>query len=427
MPHALHTDPLHGFIEAPLPDDLRHEIETTLDGFGFRFGPALIRKHPAGCDAIVDASWFENPSASSQQTKSSARQMHRLLMYFHRPDATLPQFEIIPRIGLITRVLSASAGILGLPMLDLPDEPEFMRRYMIVTANPESVRTLLDRPAIDALIEARDLRIKSTDVGIIAMRAIKHSRSRRKTDDAAPRDDFERMIIDATLACMAFTDDPEAVRRAADAVPGSFTEEAVQTLMRTGGMIGAEMRKRLVPQSAVDALRDQPPPRSKIDPSIRRCAWGVTRFPMLITGAFALWFPAIGVGLLLSTATVPNAIAIGTILLVVGVGATIAFLLLLRHRLIRQHIVRRGIVVPASIKTIERTDTIINDERIHRVKFRPEGPRQSSEEMLIIRIGASYLDRARRIRREKAITWILQDPAKPRRALWPEGWVLEVE
>ncbi|TVQ81515.1 MAG: hypothetical protein EA380_01605 [Phycisphaeraceae bacterium] len=417
------TDPLHGFVEMQMPSDLRYEIETAIDGNAMSFGHTYIRTHDGGNDVLVEANWRESSGSSSSHSTPRSN----LLLYFYRPDAHFPEFDIIPRDGLGVRILSFAAGALGLPTLDLPNEPEFMKRYMIVTANPGSVRSLLDRAAIDALIEARDLHIKSTDVGIIAMRSIKRSRSWRKIDDASQRNEFERMVIDATLACMAIVDDPEAGRRAESAVPGSFTEEAARTMLHSGGIMSAKVRKRLVPQRVVDALRDHPPPRWSTDPAIRRRAWGGTAAGMFGAGVFALGFGGIGIGLLSSSNRDFVELIVGSLFSMVGAGATLAILLVLRHRLIRQRIVRRGRVVPAHIDSIERTDTIINGERIHRVKFRLQGAQHADEEPIAVNIKASYVHQARRIHREQAPTWILQDPAKPRRALWPEGWVLEVE
>lgn len=157
MPNA-HANVLDGFVETQLPSDLRYEIETTIDGNATSFGHAYIRTHDAGSDVLVEATWRESSSSSSSH--STPRQA--LLFYFHRPASTFPQFEIIPRDGLGTRILSVAAGALGLPTLNLPGEPELMKRYMIVTANHASVRSLFDRASIDALIKAHDLRIKST-------------------------------------------------------------------------------------------------------------------------------------------------------------------------------------------------------------------------------------------------------------------------
>lgn len=198
-------------------------------------------------------------------------------------------------------------------------------------------------------------------------------------------------------------------------------------MLHTGGMIGAQVRKRLVAQSTVDALRDEPLPRSRIDPAIRRRAWGGTIAGMLVAGVFALGFGGVGFGLLLASNRGFVELLVGSIFSFFGCGAVLAVLLVLRHRLIRQRIVRRGTIMPVNIEAIERTDTIINGERIHRVKFRPANANQSGDELNSVGIRAPYVHQARRIQREDAPTWILQDPAKPRRALWPQGWVLEVE
>ncbi|MGA1392458.1 MAG: hypothetical protein ACO38W_04805, partial [Phycisphaerales bacterium] len=79
---------------------------------------------------------------------------------------------------------------------------------------------------------------------------------------------------------------------------------------------------------------------------------------------------------------------------------------------------RRGLAVDASIAQIERTNTSVNNDRIHRIHFEVSG----EPAPIIVKVGSAEAKLARKLKTRGARTWVLQDPSVPSRGLWIEGW-----
>ena len=88
----------------------------------------------------------------------------------------------------------------------------------------------------------------------------------------------------------------------------------------------------------------------------------------------------------------------------------------------RKRIITQGRVVPGRISSVEKTDTSINDDVIHAVTVQP---RTAGEETIVAKMGSQPAKSARRMMERDEATWVLVDPKKPSRGLWPHGWGLE--
>jgi len=436
-PSSAETDPLAEFVEEALPRELCYEIATAIDGGSFGLGAARIRRHELGCDVLVEAWWNEQRNVRSTRS-SPVRPVSALVMYFHRPASSFPALDVRPRKG--NRLVSFVAGIAGIPTIDMRTEPEFAKQYVVLGGTP-GARRLLDRATIDALIHAGDLHLKTTDIGAVVYRQQRgrglFGRKRSESDDDWKR----RLVLDASLAVTSFVDDPHTFRRPDDGSARTQSEMEARALLQRGSGLASEVRKRLVPKRAVEALRDQPTPRLVVDASIWRRVWGSTGWLLVAASFFAFGF--LGGGAMVLFAAPPASGTggggsgggverlVGSIFLAMGTLATIGLVIVLRYRASLRRTIRDGVVVPASIESLERTEILVNGERIHRVIFGFEGEHaarvERSGKPFSVRISEMYVDQARRLYRDGTPTWVLLDPANPKRGLWPEGWVLDVE
>ncbi len=406
-----------GFVLAEMPPAAREALESALDQSGIELGPTAICTHPQGCDVLVDASWTE----SNDEHHTEIR---RTLLFFHRPQARLPEFELIPRQSLADRMALAMFRFAGVPTLDLDGEPEFSKRFLVITANPESARVLLGRDTIDAFLACHDLRTKFFGRGAIVHRVRGDvGLTRRVRDERLDGPARRQFVADARLVASAIVDDPEASRRAVAAVPGSYGAEAKATYERSGGFIGRAVRGMLVTAAMVESLREQPPPRRDIPAPIARRAWRGTHFPLLVVGGLGLGFVTMGtIGILTARPGTDNLIG-GIVFSIVGTLALVATGFIIRHRSIRKRMVRWGTVASGSVETVEATDTSINNDRIHRITFTLDG----ESEARIAKMGSAAARAARRLRDSGGRTWVLVDPKSPARVLWPQGWVIDAK
>ncbi len=423
----------------PLPDAVRAALEELIEGDDLQLGVpsmgggdggdggdratglAMLRTHPLGGEAVVDASWREHSRSGSRRNRGPRSwTVRRTFVLLHRPTLGFPEFELLPRASLGDRILAGISGMLGVPTLEIDDHPDFSKRYAIVTAHAASVRALLSRECLDALAAVGDLRIRVGGHGVLVHRAIGSSwsdgRDRDDRLDAAAR---ERLVEDALAACAAFADDPLAAKRAADAVAGNYREEAAETLAAAGGLVGHLVRRHLVTAAMAGSIREQPPPRADIPPPIARRAWRSTTFPLLLLLAFGIGFPAIGAALLLKGGPGGDDRVVGGVFTAVGAVAIGVGAFILRHRRARQRLLRRGRAVEASVVTVERTNTTVNNDRIHRVGFEIAGEPAPA----IMKVGSKEAAIARRLRDRGEPTWVLQDEGIPTRVLWIAGWV----
>lgn len=409
------------FVPSPIPPAALAELEALIDETAVSFDRTLVREHDRGCDVIADASWTEFTSGSGSRGGSS-RRIRRTIVLLHRPDATLPEFQILPKSGFGGGMLAAASRVLGLPTLDLDDEPEVASRYAVMTVNANSVRTLLLRPSLDALTVVSDLNLKFGARGVLAWRGAGGLQSTdRDRDDRLDEEGRRLLLEDAVAVCGPIVDDPEVSRRAADAVEGTYAEEAARNIAGAGGIVGRLLSRTLITREMTDSIREQRPPRSGIPAPIAMKAWRGTTFPLLVVGGLGLGFSTMAVMLLFFAPGSGDERIAGAVFGGVGVLALVATFFVVRHRWTRIRIVRRGHVVEGSITRVERTDTAVNGDTVHRIHLALDG----REDPTVAKAGTAAANSARRMLDRGARTWALVDPADPRRCLWIEGWSIE--
>jgi len=412
-----------GFQPAKIPPETLDALEAAIRESSLKINEAVVRSHRAGTDVVADTSWMEFSSSSSGP--STSRRIRRTVMFLHRPDIMLPEFSIQARgRGASKFLLGAVSKLAGMPTLELENEPEFNRRFMIITANAESVRALMTRDLIDAMISIDDLTLSIEPRGVMCTRPPESYRHgtfsvEREQDERLTGEDRVRFIDQAFIAGGAIADDPEAARRAVDAVEGTFAAEAIETSQNQGGLIGAAINKLLVTDEMLERLKEQSVPRQEIPAPVQRRAWTGTTFPLLILSGVSAGF-IIFPSMLLLNGT-PKTDNTEWIFLLIGVAASIGWGLVFRHRLGRRHLVIRGVVVFGEIAAVEKTNTSVNDDPIHRITLKLDGGSPD----LIVKMGSAPAKTARRMKERDIRTWALVDPDRPARGLWIEGWCLE--
>ena len=422
------TNPfLEGFKQSPIPPEALSELEAALGELDVSFDNTQVRTHAMGSDIVVDASWTEFGKSSSSGA-SKSRRIRRSYVFFHRPDTTLPEFSIHARRGIAGKfLLGAASRLMGMPNLELEDEPEFNEKFTVNTSNPESVKTLLVRDVIDALVAIEDVQMTIVSRGVLFTRHPKAYREshlegarvgRRDQDERLDGRDRVKLIEDAITASAPIVDDPDAGRRAADAVEGSYAEEAVEHLTAKGGMVGRAIAKILVTSEMLDQLRSQPVPRRDVAAPIKKRAWGSWTLPFLILLCISLG--AIVVGFVV--AVVSGGGGMWWVLELVGLlfGCIAAYVGLSRQMFKR--VVVYGEAMPGRITSVEKTNTSVNDDVIHEVTIQLSAP---NTEPVVVKAGSNPAKTARRMMERGQETWVLVDPKKTSRGVWPEGWSFE--
>lgn len=403
--------------DSSIPADALAELLSHFDDSGVAFENTRVASHELGCDILTDVHWRESDSDGPSHT------VHHTVAFLHRPKTTLPEFEIRPRTGLRTRLLGMLVAALGMPSLELEDEPALNERYWIVTANPESVRVLLGREAIDSLLAVDDLVLKFGGRGVLISRhstsdsssggfSSSNNRIRDHRLDAAAS---VRLLEDAMIAGGPIVDDPAVGRRAAEAVDGSFAEEAVRSLQNRGGFIGRQLARTTITAEMLERIRDARTPRVEIPKPLVRRAWGGTTIPLLFAATFGVTFTGIGL------VSAVGGSAEAWVFVAIGLLACVIFGLVLRFRWRRRRLIRHGVVVEGRITTVERTNTSINDDAQHRITVETT----DGGDPVVVTMGSVPARQARRLKEAGHTTWILRDPARPTRGLWLEGWCLE--
>lgn len=414
---------LAGFTAASIPEDVLAELESILNESGVSYDRPRIRIHALGCDIVVDASWTES-SGSAGRNQTSHR-VRKTLVHLHRPEARLPEFQVLPKSGLAGGMLAALTKFVGMPMLDLDHAPEVSARYSVITANADSVRILLETGPLETLAVIKDLELRFGARGVVASRSRGGLfRSGVDRDERLDEEGRRLLLEDATTVCGPMIDDPQVSRRAADAVEGTYAEEAARTYgdaSAMGGLLGRMVRSRLVTHEMCEAIREQSPPRTVVPQQIARRAWQGTTFPLLIVSMFAVVFPTVGILLLTKATPAGDDRLVGAIFTGVGSLVAVAWFFIMRHRRTRKRLVRRGHAVEAKVTQVERTDTSVNNDPIHRIHFDLDG----RDEPLVVKCGSVAAKTARRMRESGRSTWVLVDPAKATRGLWVEGWAIE--
>lgn len=423
---AANPDPfLEGFLESPVPPAALRELEAAFGELGVAFDEVLVRSHPLGTDVFGDASWTEHHDSDSGGGSYTVR---RTFLFCHRPETTLPEFAIHAKRGITGNlILGLTAKLFGTPSLELEDRPDFNARFAVLTTNPKSVRTLLVPELVDALVAIEDACLAFTARGVLFTRhpggtvSVSSGMLRlagKEHDDRVPAAERTRFLQDAVTICAPIADDPDAGRRAAAAAEGTYAEEAFRTLAGSGSLVAAALRRRTVTREMLDLLQTQPVPRSSIPAPVRRRGWAGTTFPLLILGFILTIVVGIGVSLHFQGDLEGPA----WILAAMAGALTIATGFVLRHRLIRRRIIIRGRVVPGRIGAVERTDTSVNGDVVHAITIEPEA---AGEVTVVAKMGSQPAKAARRMMESGRSTWVLVDPRRPDRGIWPHGWGLE--
>ena len=412
---------LEGFTDSPIPERTMAELQAAFGEPDIRFDSVLVRSHAAGTDVVGDASWTEFNDGDSRRV---SREVCRTFMFFHRPETTLPEFSIQAKRGITGRfLLGVASRLMGMPGIELPDEPEFNEKFTVITANPESVRVLLVRDLVDALVAIEDVNMSFVSRGLLFTRHPGAFRStslsgRDRQDERLGGDARVRFVEDAVTCSAPVVDDPDAGRRAADAVEGTFAEEACRNMAQQGGLAGRAVKRMVVTRAMLDLLEGAPVPRAEIPAPVRRRAWGGLNFPLVILGILAPTCLAVGIVIGLTG----GGEGPWWLLLLVGAVLLVVFGLLFMHRATRKRIIASGIVVPGRIVAVEKTDTSINDDVVHRIVVQPDA---EAARPITAKMGSEPAKSARRMMEQNAATWVLVDPRKPERGLWPHGWSLE--
>jgi len=414
---------LKGFSRGEIPKQTLGELEAAFGERDIAFDNVIVQTHELGTDIVGDASWTEFSHGNSRNHPGTSRRVRRTFMFFHRPDTTLPEFSIQAKLGVAGRFLvGISAKLAGMPTLELEDEPEFNDKFTVITANPESVRALLVRDMVDALVAIEDLSLSFMARGLLFTRhpKVHHTRrvnnvrvSGRQQDERLDGKDRLHFIEDAVAACSPVADDPDAGRRAAAAVEGTYAEEAFENLTEQGGLAGRTLKKMVVTPEMLVHMERHPVPRTDVPGPVRRRAWAGTTFPLILLGVFSIMALSVGVFVGLGE---------GWVFLLAGLVLLVAFVFVLRHRLVRKRIITHGRIVPGRISSVEKTDTSVNGDVIHKITVQPQ---PAGEETIIAKMGSQPAKAARRMMESNQPTWVLVDPRKPSRGLWPHGWSLE--
>ena len=417
---------LDEFTQGEIPKDALAELQSHFDEADIRFETPRILEHGLGCDILVDVEWYEHDS------DRPGHEVRHTVVFLHRPATKLPEFEIRPRTGIPEKALGLLASMLGMPSLELEDEPEFSDRYSVMTTNADSVRVLLGRESIDSILGVDDLFFKFSGRGVLVSRlSVDGSSGRRSStgvtgtgrmsggrrrdhglDDAASRS----LLEDALVAAGPIVDDPEVGRRAADAVEGTYAEEAIRNITEKGGFVGRQMAKMLITGDMLDELRTASTPRRDIPRQVARKAWGGTTMPLAIAPAFGFCFAGMGIFMIIGGQTE------GLIFAGVGLLALLISAFILRHRMIRKNLITNGIAVDGRITGVERTNTTVNEDPISKVTIET----RDGGEPVVVKMGSQPATQARRMMESNPDTWILRDPRKPARGLWLQGWAIEL-
>ena len=200
-----------------------------------------------------------------------------------------------------------------------------------------------------------------------------------------------------------------------ESVGGSYAAEAAQHLEEHGGLIGRQISKTLVTGEMLKQLQETSVPRTDIPAPIARRAWGGTTFPLIAAPVFGLIFLGIGIVVLIGDGIEGLAFA------GIGVVALIISAFVLRVRLARKNLVIHGSVVEGRVTAVDRTDTSVNDDPIHKITITPA----DGSEPIVAKMGSAPAKQARRLMQANRETWILRDPSKPAEGLWIGGWSLE--
>lgn len=96
---------------------------------------------------------------SPHLTEHTVRQT---VAYFERPEGVIPGFSAQPKSGgLAQTLMSKFVKMSGLPMVTIPGEAQFNRKFSVMSFHPESTQRLLAGNVANVLLRKGDLSVKA--------------------------------------------------------------------------------------------------------------------------------------------------------------------------------------------------------------------------------------------------------------------------
>ena len=338
----------------------------------------------------------------------TTRTVSQTVAYFTRPDSKTPAFTAGPMRGVLGGAMRIVSGFIGMPTVNLPAHPDFNKQFTVMSFHPRATQKLFTRPVVDAMSRHSELTVR-TGTGRIAVYGSgrKVPASERQAFYTAAREIADRIFESAAAL-------------PAEAMTGG--QQSLQTIQNMSGLIGRQLRARLVTTQEVNDFLAQSPPR--VAPrGIRKCACGSSGFTM-IWGAGVLLWGAIFVSVMLIVgmkdaaggevpAWVPYAVMIVPL-----IGGIIFFLAAL-YWWRRRRILRDGILEPAKVVKVRDTGFYSGENRQHYVTF------ENASGRVVVRLGSGPASLARNHQERGETVRLLVDPKKRAQALWIEGWAVD--
>lgn len=362
-----------------------------------------VRREGEECDAVVHMSYVRRSSSHDFPHDRTVRQT---VAYFERPEGIIPGFSAEPKGGgLAQSLMSKVVRISGLPMVAVPGEEEFNRRFSIMSFHPESIRRLLSGNVADVLLRKGDLSVKAGK-GRIAV-----FRHRKIVPPAEEQEFYQEALEVADSIAQA------AVRMPADAASG---DEAVQAIRGLGGFVGRMLRGRVVTSDQVEEFMSQQPPRDA-KPEILRFAYGASGFIMFWGALFAAIASAV-VAMVFFVEPEEDAIPpmVHYLLSPVPLIGVAVFFFAARYRWKRRRILRDGRCVRGKVRKVKQTSVYTNAGPQYEVTFETrEGDKVSAK----MASGQAML--ARDVKDQGGTVRLLVDPSIPSDVLWIESWAMK--
>ena len=385
-----------------LTEEERHRLEDLFRKEFFAIGEMQhFERHAAGCDAVVHVTYTEHRRASSDHARS--RTVYQTVAYFDRPQADIPSFSAQPVTGVMGSMIGGLMNFMGMPTVEVPDQPEFNRRFHVLSFHPQSTRRLLARPTAQLLLRHSDLTVKAGGGCVAIFR------------DGKTVDESEMAPFFASAREVA-----QQIITSADELPAEHKpsgEEAVQAIEGLSGWVGNRLRSQLITRWQIEDTLTQPPPRS-VPKSIRHRAYGSSRFLMLF-GAMFMLIGAILTGMMFVVTSEEIPVWVPFALLGAPLIGLTVFTLAARYLWRRRRILHHGMCQQAEIIDVKAADVYINGERQYDLTL------AAANTEWLVRVGSGPASNARSIRQRGESVRLLVDPATPSRALWIEGWAME--
>ena len=360
-----------------------------------------VRRKGEECDAVVQMSYVRR---SSRHDFPHDRTVRQTVAYFERPEGVIPGFSAEPKggglaQGLMSKVVKNS----GLPMVVVPGEEEFNRRFSVMSFHPESTRRLLSSGNLaHVLLRKGDLSVKAGKGRIAVFR-------HRKIVPPGEEQEFYQEALEVAESIAQ-----AAVSMPADAASG---EEAVQAIRGLGGFVGRMLRGRVVTSDQVEEFMSQEPPR-KATPEIRRFAYGASGFIMFWGVLFAAIASAV-VAMVFFVEAKEGGIPpmVRYLLLPVPLIGVTVFFFAARYRWKRRRILREGRCVQGKVWKVKQTGAYTSAGPQFEVTFETsEGDKVSAK----MASGQAML--ARDVKDRGGTVRLLVDPSILSDVLWVESW-----